>query len=98
MPRRRHRLRGVLVTDASDDGAAASFVEREIAEKIFEAASDAGGSGVGLLVCVAQVTGRGGDDVLTGLHVDARVEPGGIAGELNFLREAEFSGRSGGGS
>ena len=51
------RLRGVFVADAADDRAAASLVEGQIAQKIFEAASDSGGSGVGLLIGVAKGSG-----------------------------------------
>ncbi len=89
------RLRGVLVADAANDRAASGFVERQIAQKILEAASHAGGSGVGLLVGVAKRSGRRGDHVFARLHIDASVHPGRIPGELNFLRHAELAGRSG---
>ena len=32
--------------------------------------------------------------MFTGLHVDAGVNPGRIAGELDFLRHAQLAGRS----
>ena len=92
------RLRGVFVTDAANDGTAAGFVEGQIAEKILEAASDTCRSRVGLLVGVAKGSGRGGENVFPGLHVDPGVNPERIAGELNLLRDAKLAGRSGRGN
>src|SRR6185437_3738263 len=87
----------VCLTNAADERAAAGFVEGKISQKILEAASDSSRSGVGLLVCVAQRSIGGGNDVFARSHVDAGVEPGGITGKLNFLRNSKFSGREGSG-
>jgi len=88
-------LRGGCLADAADDSPASGFIEGKSSEKILEATSDATRGGVGLLADVAQRSGGGGNDVLARLHIDAGVEPGGIPGQLNFLRYAKFSGRKG---
>ena len=91
------RLRGVLIADAADDGAAASVVEGKDAKQILEAAREAGGTGVGFGIGVAKGAGGGEDDVFAGVNVDAGIDPGLIAGELEFLREALLGGGSRGG-
>jgi len=81
------RLRGVSVADAPDHRAAAGLIEGQNSQKILEAASNSGRSGVGLLVGVAKNSSCCGGDVFACLHVDTGVNPERVPSELNFLRE-----------
>src|SRR5207253_7109238 len=63
------------------------------ADKILEAAREAVRTAVVLRVGVAELAGGGDERMFAGLDVDARVDPGLFAGQLDFLRKTLFSQR-----
>ena len=82
------RLRHVLVADAPDQSAPSRSVKRQDAQEITKASGKAVRPIVFLGVGVSQLTGCGDDHLLAWLHVDARIQPGRVAGKLYFLRDA----------
>lgn len=87
------RLRGFQVTNAAKQRAASRLIERQDAEKIFEAAREAVRAIVFRSIGVAQLAGSGDNDMFARLHVKGRIYPKLVAGDLNFLGGAKFSGR-----
>src|SRR6266851_3447349 len=85
------RLCGVFITDKPDERAAPGFIEGQNAEKVLETAREAVRAVVVLGVGVTQLAGSGDEHVFASLNVDAGVDPGFFAGQLNFLGEALFT-------
>ena len=88
------RLADVFVTDAANQGAAATIREGKDAQQILKAASLSVGTVVFLGVSVMKFAAGGDHHVLARFHINAGVGPELIAGDLQFLRDAAFGGRS----
>jgi len=73
------RLRDVSVADATDQRAASGSVVRKNAQKILEAAGETVGAVIFLGVGVAHNSFCGGDNVFAWRHLNAGVEPVGVA-------------------
>ena len=87
------RLCDVRLSDAANQRAAASAVEGQNPQQILEAPRNAIGAVVFLGVGIAQLASRGDHDVLAGLHIDSRVGPKLLAGDLHFLGDAALAGQ-----
>ena len=84
-------MRGVFIADAPDERATPGLIKGQNAEKVLEAARETFRAVVFLGVDVPQLSGGGDEYLFAGLDVDASVNPGFIAGQLDFLREALLS-------
>ena|SRR5437016_3250066 len=82
--------RNVFIADKPDECTASSFVERENTEKVLEAAPEAVRTIVVFGVSVTELAGGGHEHVFAGLNIDAGIDPGLLAGQLDFLGKALF--------
>ena len=78
-------LGSVRFADAADECAAACSVQRKNADQILEAAAQTFRAIVIFGVAVSEASRGSNQDVLASLNIDAAIEPGLVAGELNFL-------------
>src|SRR5260370_20236425 len=81
-------LGGVLIADAPDERSTPGLIERQNAKKVREAARYTVWAVVFLCVNVTKPAGGGDEHVFASLDVDASVDPGLLAGHLDFLGEA----------
>ena len=81
----------VFIADEPDECTASGFVVRQNAEKVLEAARQAVWSVVVFSVNVMELAGGGHEHVFASLNVDASIDPGFLAGQLDFLGKALFA-------
>ncbi len=79
------RLSGILITDAPDERATPGSIKRQNTQKVLEAPREALRAVVVLRVGVTEFPACSNEHVLSGLDVNAGVNPGFVASQLDFL-------------
>src|SRR5258708_4390724 len=85
------RSSDVFIANEPDESTASGFVVGQNAKKVLESARQAVRSVVVFGVNVTELAGGGHEDVFAGLNIDAGINPGFLAGQLDFLGKAVFA-------